>query len=84
MYDKAHTLRLHQDNLRWTILGGYFALMGGVLAFLEKGNLCSNQRSAVICFAFVANNLVLLIVAVENWYYNLFTKFVHHCEDCLL
>lgn len=31
MYDKAHALRLHQDKLRWTILGGYFALMGGVM-----------------------------------------------------
>jgi len=84
MYDKAHTLRLHQDNLRWTIIGGYFALMGGVLALLEKGNFCSEQHCVVGWFAFVANNLVLLIFAVENWYYNLFTKFVHHCEDSLL
>jgi len=84
MYDKAHVLRLHQDNLRWTILGGYFALMGGVLALLEKGTLCSEQQSVVAWFAFVANNLILLIIAVENWYYNLFTKFVHHCEGSLV
>lgn len=84
MYDKAHALRLHQDNLRWTILGGYFALMGGVLALLEKGNFCSEQQSVVAWFAFAANNLVLLIFAVENWYYNLFTKFLHYCESCII
>lgn len=54
--------------------------MAGVLALLEKGNFCSGQQSVVAWFAFVANNLILLIIAVENWYYNLFTKFVHHCE----
>lgn len=84
MYEKAQALRLHQDNLRWTILAGYFAFMGGVLALLEKGNFCSEQQSVVAWFAFVANNLVLLIFAVENWYYNLFTKFVHYCENCII
>jgi hypothetical protein len=84
IYEKAHALRLHQDNLRWTILGGYFALMGGVLTLLEKGNLSPDRYSWVARFAFSANNLILLIMAVENWYYNLFTEFIHYCEDCLI
>ncbi len=35
LYEKANTYRLHADNLRWTLLGGYGVFYAAVAAQLK-------------------------------------------------
>jgi len=84
IYEKSNNYRLHADNLRWTLLGGYAAFFTAAATLLSSGRFTDPAAIAIInSILFIASNLYLLMIAVQNWFYNLFAKFVMECEDRL-
>jgi hypothetical protein len=81
LYQQANAYRLHQDTLRWNLFAGYIAFMAAIAGFLDKLKLLpSTWAIALVIMA----NLLLLVFAVESFYYNLFTEYVAFCERILL
>jgi hypothetical protein len=82
LYEKANTYRLHADNLRWTLLGGYGAFYAAVMLQLRDNNSIEpNLQTAVLFLAlFGVSVLYLFILAIQSWYYNLFSAYVEDCE----
>ncbi|MCF7965503.1 MAG: hypothetical protein K9L79_08180 [Methylobacter tundripaludum] len=79
IYQNANTYRLHADNLRWVLLGGYATFLVGMLS--TQNNIL---ESPVVAIGLAAISfLYLLILAVQNWFYNLFARFVDECESRL-
>jgi hypothetical protein len=76
IYQNANTYRLHADNLRWILLGGYATFLVGMLS--TQNNII---ESPVVALGLATISfLYLLILAVQNWFYNLFARFVDECE----
>jgi len=84
MYDNANSLRMHQDNLRWKLLAGYFVFFGTGFTLIERGILPKEPYTQIPLFLFVVGNLFLLILTVESWYYNLYSEYVKICEANLI
>lgn len=75
LFKTATTYRIHQDTLRWTLLAGYAAFLVGILSIdvSKFSNLIKILLVAIgICYMF--------ILAVENFFYNLFSEYVKDCE----
>lgn len=84
IYEKSNVYRLHADNLRWTLLGGYAAFFTAAATLLTSGNSQSPTEFITLNITlFITSNAYLLILAVQNWFYNLFAKFVKECEERL-
>ena len=82
LYKKANTYRLHADNLRWTLLGGYGAFVAALMLQIKDvtGNL-DFRTVALFFILFCVSILYLFILAVQSWYYNLFSEYVEYCEN---
>ena len=83
--ENAHKYRMHQDVLRWTLLGGYAAFLGTTLALLSSSSMRENwdlQRAASLVL-FGIGTCYLFVLAVENWFYNVFAKHASHCEEAM-
>lgn len=84
IYENSNTYRLHADNLRWTLLGGYAAFFAAAATLLTSGGNQSSMENVIINLTlFIVSNAYLLVLAVQNWFYNLFAKFVKECEERL-
>jgi len=82
LYEKANTYRLHADNLRWTLLGGYGAFFAAVIFQLKDNPVQQDFQTAALFFVlFCVSILYLFILAVQSWYYNLFSAYVEDCEE---
>ena len=81
IYQNSNTYRLHADNLRWTLLAGYVTFRIATLAFDEKGNLAGLVPTMVIT---LISLMYMMILAVQNWFYNLFAQYVVDCESKLI
>lgn len=85
LYEKANTYRLHADNLRWTLLGGYGAFFAAVMLQLKDTGLQPNPQTALLFLILFSISLFyLFILAVQSWYYNLFGAYVEDCEERLV
>lgn len=91
LYEKANTYRLHADSLRWTLLGGYGAFSAAAIFQLKDNFQVSDllympDISAVTLsfMLFFISILYLFILAVQSWYYNLFSAYVEYCEEKLM
>jgi hypothetical protein len=85
IYENSNTYRIHADNLRWTLLGGYAAIFAAVFSISDTGTSSFDIANSTISFAlFVISFLYLWILAIQNWFYNLFARFVDECEDRLV
>jgi hypothetical protein len=86
LYEKANMYRLHADNLRWTLLGGYGAFFAAVMFQIKDGNSTDpNMQIAVLFLAlFGVSIFYLFILAVQSWYYNLFSAYVEDCEKRMI
>jgi hypothetical protein len=63
----SNTYRLHADNLRWSLLGGYAAFLAAILTFSGGGtHTISLQDPAVTILAFILSFGYLWILAVQN------------------
>lgn len=84
IYQNANTYRLHADNLRWTLLGGYAAFLAAVVS-LTGDQLAASLRDSRIAFlGFLVSFAYLGVLAVQNWFYNLFAQWVGECEARLV
>lgn len=72
LYEKSNTYRIHADNLRWILLGGYAAFFGATIQYTNNASIGVLLFFVSICYFFV--------LAVQNWYYNLFSRYVKDCE----
>ena len=85
LYDKANSYRLHADNLRWTLLGGYGAFFAAVMLQVKDAQVQPTLQTALLFLAlFSVSIFYLFILAVQSWYYNLFGAYVENCEEKLL
>jgi|SRR6266853_1750437 len=80
LYENANELRTHQDNLHWTIAGSYVALFGASVTLFRKDSMPDLLEPYLVPGLFVVGNFFLLILAVESWYYNVFSTYVKDCE----
>jgi hypothetical protein len=81
IYEKSNTYRLHADNLRWTLLAGYAAFFVAVLSNVSGISARDSDKATLAGFLFLVSTCYLFILAVQNWFYNLFSRFVTECED---
>ena len=84
IYENSNTYRLHADNLRWTLLGGYAVFFTAAATLLSNTRLDPIDTSILKLTLFIVSNVYLLVLAVQNWFYNLFSKFSKDCEYRLL
>jgi hypothetical protein len=81
IYQNSNTYRLHADNLRWTLLGGYAAFLTAIIGLSQSSGTSINISDPIISFlAFLVSFTYLWILAVQNWFYNLFARWVDDCE----
>lgn len=73
IYKKSNNYRLHADILRWALLGGYAAFFGATIKIAEN-------KPAIGILLFIISLAYILVLAVQNWFYNLFALFVKECE----
>lgn len=73
IYKNSNKYRLHADNLRWSLLGGYIAFAAAVFSFSKNNNTDSVFLTTLACFVSFA---YLWVLAVQNWFYNLFARLV--------
>jgi hypothetical protein len=81
IYQNSNIYRIHADNLRWTLLGSYAAILAATFS-LSKSDLSDiNSINPTISFIlFFVSFAYLWVLAVQNWFYNLFARFVDECE----
>jgi hypothetical protein len=87
LYRSANDLRKHQDNLRWTVSAGYLVAIGTLTKLFIGENLrCfePERHSLLLWIVFAAGVCLLAVLAVESWYYNVYSDYVKHCEHRLL
>jgi hypothetical protein len=75
LFKSANSYRLHQDVLRWTLLAGYAAFFVGILS-IEEAKLVDPARIVLVAIGVC----YMFILAVENFFYNLFAEYVKDCE----
>jgi sulfite exporter TauE/SafE len=75
IYEKSNTYRLHADNIRWALLGGYAAFFGATI------QIANTPPIGVVLFLIAI--VYLIVLGVQNWFYNLFALFVKECESRL-
>jgi hypothetical protein len=85
IYQNSNTYRLHTDNLRWTLLGGYAAILAAIVSFAPSGTDTLDINKPIISLiAFILSFAYFWILAVQNWFYNLYAKWVDDCEYRLI
>lgn len=81
IYENSNKYRLHADNLRWTLLGGYAAFFAALLSMFKSSPTTSIiNNTAITSLIFIISFLYLWILAIQNWFYNLFARWVDDCE----
>jgi glucose uptake protein GlcU len=81
IYQNSNTYRLHADNLRWSLLGGYAVFLAAIVSFAQPtANTIDISQPIISLLAFLLSFAYFWILAVQNWFYNLFAKWVDDCE----
>ncbi len=81
IYRNINRYRLHEDNLRWSILGSYAAFMAALFSVNngETGRFVISNTLLSLSLLLVTTGY-FWILAIQNWFYNLFKYFVDECE----
>ena len=83
IYQKANVYRLHADNLRWSLLGGFVAILVAIFSIPQSNSFKFDNPTLSLLF-FLISFAYLWILAIQNWFYNLFAQFVNDCEARLI
>lgn len=82
--ENANRYRIHQDTLRWSLAAGYAGSLAATLVALPTMEQNSTGLPVLISTGlFVFGHVYLVVLGVENWFYNLFAKYVAECEQKL-
>jgi len=85
IYKNANTYRIHTDNLRWTLLAGFAAFLTGFFSILDLNEIeIGILDFKISILLFIISFGYLFILAVQNWFYNLYARFVDECEERLV
>jgi hypothetical protein len=85
IYVNSNTYRLHADNLRWSLLGGYAAFLATLVGLSQNAvGAVTLANPYITLLAFLLSFAYLWILAVQNWFYNLFARWVDDCEQRLV
>ena len=85
LYQRSNTYRLHLDNLRWTLLGGFIAFLVVAFNILGKSeNGLGPSLPTIYLFLWLITLAYFIILSVQNWYYNLYSEYVDDCESKLI
>ena len=85
IYQNSNAYRLHADSLRWTLLGGYAVFLAAVLGLSSPGATSAAIMNPILTLlGFIVSFAYLWILAVQNWFYNLFARWVDDCESRLV
>lgn len=78
----AHKYRLHQDLLRWSLLGGYGITFSGIVSLTKNPQPRVSELDTFLMFGGVLllATLWFLGLAVESWFSNLFGRYAQNCE----
>jgi len=85
LYESANRYRLHLDNLRWGLLAGYAGLMTALVSLAHDGQgqpLCNN--TSVNALLLVLSTAYFWVLSIQNWFYNLWARYVRECEQLLI
>jgi len=79
IYQNINLYRLHADNLRFSLFTGYIAAIAASIYYF------SNQRfSLAYCgLVYAVSLLFMMVIAIQNWFYVLFARFMRDCEQKL-
>ena len=78
LFRNGNSYRLHQDTLRWTLVAGYAAFLVGIMGIT---GLSKKPHELLGIFIVVIGFCYMFILAVENFFYNLFSEYVKDCES---
>jgi hypothetical protein len=85
IYQNSNTYRLHADNIRWTLLGGYSVFLVAIVGLSQPTTTSITAiPPAISLLAFILSFGYLWILAIQNWFYNLFARWVDDCEYRLI
>jgi hypothetical protein len=85
VYQASVTYRLHLDNLRWTLLGGYAIFLAAIVGLSQlTTNTIAISQPSISLLAFILSFVYLWILAIQNWFYNLFARWADDCETQLI
>lgn len=85
IYQNSNKYRLHADNLRWTLLGGYAVFLAAIVGLsTHEQSTISLTEPPINFLAFILSFCYLWVLAVQNWFYNLFARWVSDCEYRLI
>jgi hypothetical protein len=85
IYEKSNSYRIHSDNLRWTLLGAYFVFFAAIInqSLTNPNNQKNSATAWIFLILFFVSICFLLMLSVQNWFYNLFAQYVNECEQRL-
>lgn len=85
-FENANKYHTHQDNLRWTLSGGFAAFFYGSITLLHNSGVMAEpflvKRLEIIFF--ILGTFYWIAVSVEGWYYMLCLRYLVECEEKLL
>ena len=82
IYENANKYRLHQDNIRWTLAGGYVVFLVASVKIIT--DIDDPFFLSILAFVFFCVGLAYLIICgVENWFYKLFAEYVKECDKAI-
>lgn len=80
-FENANRYRLHQDRLRWTLFGAYLVFFTAVTPFIGLDAYQDPNSGYWLLIVAFASAFFSMILAVENWFYVLFARYVTDCEE---
>lgn len=85
-FENANKYHTHQDNLRWTLSGGFAAFFYGSITLLHNAGVMAEpllvKRLEIIFF--ILGTLYWIAVCVEGWYYMLCLRYLVECEEKII
>ena len=86
LFDNANKCHTHQDNLRWTLSGGFAAFFYGSIILLHNERVAPDlvlTHNLHLLF-FILGTLYWIAISVEGWYYNLYLRYLIECEERII
>lgn len=86
LFENANKCHTHQDNLRWTLSGGFAAFFYGSIVLLHNDKITRDLQLVhnLHFLFFVLGTLYWIAISVEGWYYNMYLRYLIECEERII